>query len=68
MAQYSELDAEQISQLLSEYSVGELSAFKILSGGSENTNYWISTSSGQFVLTVCEQKTFSEKVLKKVES
>ena len=60
MAQYSELDAEQISQLLSEYSVGELSAFKISSGGSENTNYWISTSSGQFVLTVCEQKTFSE--------
>ena len=60
MAQYSVLSAEQISQLLSEYSVGELSDFKVLSGGSANTNYWLSTSEGQFVLTVCDLKTVAE--------
>ena len=35
---------------------------KILSGGSENTNYLIKTNKSSFVLTICEQKSLVETI------
>ncbi len=56
MSALTELNHQQISNVLQPYGLA-LDTFKLLSGGSENTNYCVSTSSGDFVLTICEQKS-----------
>ncbi|MFT5261161.1 MAG: homoserine kinase type II, partial [Gammaproteobacteria bacterium] len=60
MAHYSQLSTDQVTEILDQYAVGDLSNFKVLSGGSENTNYLVTTTNAKFVLTICEQKTFPE--------
>ncbi len=60
MAEYTKLDKKQIESILAQYSLGSLLFTSLLSGGSENTNHRINTSKGDFVLTICEQKTLVE--------
>jgi len=61
MAHYTKLNQETLAELLQqEYGIEGMSDFKVLSGGSQNTNYWVKTSNRAFVLTVCEQKTLEE--------
>ena len=57
MSQYSILDLADISEVCRQYSIRIVKSFSVLSGGSENTNYLITTEKGKFVLTICEQKT-----------
>lgn len=57
---YTILDINSINAFTASYDIGEILFFKVLSGGSENTNYLISTSEEQYVLTICEQKSLSE--------
>lgn len=57
MSQYSVLNLQNIEQICSQYDIQNIKSFSVLSGGSENTNYLITTENGQFVLTICEQKT-----------
>lgn len=60
MAEYTKLDSRQTRLILAQYPLGSLLSAKILNGGSENTNYKLHTSEGDFVLTLCEQKTLPE--------
>jgi homoserine kinase type II len=60
MAEYTKLDEQQTKLILQQYSLGELLSVKLLNGGSENTNYRLKTAAGDFVLTLCEQKTLLE--------
>ena len=55
-----QLDKAQLQQLFAAYDTAPVSAFKLLSGGSENTNFWVKTSTGQYVLTICEQKSSAQ--------
>ena len=55
--QYTVLDDLAVNQIMAQYGIKEVSSFKILSGGSENTNYLIRSNSEKFVLTICEQKS-----------
>lgn len=57
MSQYSVLNPTDIIKICSQYGIQKVNSFSILSGGSENTNYLLKTGKGQFVLTICEQKT-----------
>jgi homoserine kinase type II len=57
MSPYSVLDISNILDICKQYTIPEVVSHIILSGGSENTNYLISTENGKFVLTICEQKT-----------
>lgn len=57
MSQYSVLNLPDLIAICKEYDIQKVKSFSVLSGGSENTNYLISTERGQFVLTICEQKT-----------
>ncbi len=57
MSQYSVLNGKEISEICNRYGTKTVKSFSILSGGSENTNYLITTQDKQFVLTICEQKT-----------
>ena len=60
MSVYTEVSREQLVAFLSDYSVGELVSFDGISDGIENTNYFVSTDQGQFVLTLFEQHDFDE--------
>ncbi|OJJ20840.1 hypothetical protein BKI52_09670 [marine bacterium AO1-C] len=56
MAQYTILQKTAIQAILSRYGIATVTDWKLLEGGSANTNYWISTPEAQLVLTICEAK------------
>lgn len=57
MAQYTTLTKKEVETILIPYGVKQITSFKILSGGSENTNYQVQTNSEKLVVTICELKT-----------
>jgi len=60
MAQYTVLNDTEVKTILEVYSTEKVTSHKVLSGGSENTNYLVNTKNGSFVLTICEQKSIQE--------
>ena len=60
MAVFTALDREDIAYLLASYRVGELVSYRGIPAGIENTNYFVTTSGGEFVLTVFERLTFRQ--------
>ena len=58
MAQYTTLNLQEVETIFNSFDISTVNNFKILSGGSENTNYIVDTASGDYVLTICEQKSF----------
>jgi homoserine kinase type II len=55
MAVFTALTRDEIVALLAAYSVGHLVDFEGIPAGIENTNYFLSTTAGRFVLTVFER-------------
>ncbi len=55
MAVFTALTRDDIVALLGAYSVGQLADFEGIPSGIENTNYFVTTSAGRFVLTVFER-------------
>ncbi len=59
MAVYTHLDSAELKAFLADYALGELESFQGIEGGIENTNYFVTTGSGdrqrQFVLTLFEE-------------
>ncbi|MDC9719168.1 MAG: homoserine kinase [Gammaproteobacteria bacterium] len=65
MAVYTHLNSNQISAYIAPFNLGDLVDFKGISGGIENTNYFVTTQiKGQpqqdFVLTLFEDLTYDE--------
>ncbi len=60
MAVFTEVNAEQAQALLGELDLGELRELRGIEGGIENTNYFATTSEGEFVLTLFERLTFEQ--------
>lgn len=60
--QYTTLNIEQIKMLAQQYSLDEIIAYRILSGGSVNTNYFICSATTSYVLTICEQKSIEKTI------
>ncbi len=60
MTPHTILDKEDIHSIISKYGLGQVNSFKVLSGGSENTNYLLRLKEDRYVLTICEQKTIEE--------
>lgn len=60
MAVYTPIDTAQLQEFLEKYDLGELQKFKGISAGIENTNYFVDTSKGRFVLTIFEQHSAQE--------
>ena len=54
MSVYTTIDSRQLSQLLREYPVGELISHQGIVEGMENTNYFVHTHGGDYVLTLFE--------------
>ena len=60
MAVFTEVSAAQAQELLSTLNLGELRVLRGIEGGIENTNYFATTSEGEFVLTLFERLTFEQ--------
>lgn len=54
MAVYTKVDEQTLEEFLSTYPVGKLVDFSGITDGIENTNYFVTTDDGQFVLTLFE--------------
>src|SRR3974390_3404373 len=55
MAVFTALTRDEIAALLSAYQAGDLLDFEGIPAGIENTNYFVSTDRGRYVLTVFER-------------
>jgi homoserine kinase type II len=60
MAVYTQLNQNEIEEILSNYNLGKLESFKGIAEGIENTNYFLSVNKKKFILTVYEKRVKSE--------
>ncbi len=56
MAVYTQVPAEALERFLERYDVGTLVSAKGIAGGVENSNYFVETSRGRFILTLYERR------------
>ncbi|MFQ5470312.1 MAG: homoserine kinase [Gammaproteobacteria bacterium] len=54
MSVYTKIEQDQLIDFLGEYAHGTLVSFEGISDGIENTNYFVTTSEEQYVLTLFE--------------
>lgn len=60
MSVYTSIEQDELVEFLQRYDSGELESFQGISAGIENTNYFVNTDRGQYVLTIFEQLGFDE--------
>jgi homoserine kinase type II len=56
MAVYTKLSENNLKDFFSKYNLGKLLNYKGIKEGIENTNYFIHTEKGKFILTVYEKR------------
>ena len=57
MAVYTKLSKSELVGFFSKYNLGKLLNYKGIKEGIENTNYFIQTEKGKFILTLYEKRT-----------
>lgn len=60
MSVYTPVNARELQTFLLQYPVGTLVGFTGITAGVENTNYFVTTTGGEFVLTLFEHHTPDE--------
>ncbi len=55
MAVFTEVGFDEAGALMARLGLGQLQALKGIEGGIENTNYFVSTDQGEYVLTLFER-------------
>jgi homoserine kinase type II len=60
MAVYTEVSFDEAAALLNALNLGQLQNIKGAAGGIENTNYFVDTDQGEYVLTLFERLTFEQ--------
>lgn len=55
MSVFTPLSDQDVRDFMRQFDLGELLGFEGISGGSENTNYFVDCSSGRYVLTLVER-------------
>src|SRR5687768_1499370 len=56
MAVYTDVGAEDLSQFLAGYELGELLSYKGIAEGVENSNFLMHTGTGHYILTLYEKR------------
>ena len=56
MAVYTKLSEEQLKDFFNKYNLGKLINYRGIKEGIENTNYFIQTEKGSFILTLYEKR------------
>ena len=60
MAVFTEVSFDEAAALLSALNLGQLQSIKGAAGGIENTNYFVDTERGEYVLTLFERLSFEQ--------
>ena len=60
MAVYTEVSDDLLQTFVHSYGLGELLSYKGIAEGVENTNYFVQTEKGPFILTLYEKRVRSE--------
>ena len=60
MSVYTIVSESEIQRFLEHYTIGELVSYEGVGEGIENTNYFVDTSNGKYVLTLFEQMSTQE--------
>ncbi len=60
MSVYTHVTQEALSEFLERYDLGGVTTFSGISAGMENTNYALSTTQGEFILTIYEHYNHEE--------
>ncbi len=60
MAVYTEVTDEDLTAFLDQYDLGEVTAFKGIAEGVENSNYILHTTTGSYILTLYEKRVHPE--------
>ena len=60
MAVYTEVSFDEANKLMQGLDLGQLQSMQGCSGGIENTNYFVATERGEFVLTLFERLNFAQ--------
>lgn len=60
MAVFTEVSFDEAAAFLNALNLGPLRSLKGAAGGIENTNYFMDTTEGQYVLTLFERLTFEQ--------
>ncbi len=60
MSVYTIVEHHQLDDFLRHYNLGTLVSYQGIDAGIENTNYFITTTTGDFVLTLFEHHCFEE--------
>lgn len=56
MAVYTEVPAQALDDFLTQYDIGRAVSLKGIQGGIENSNYFLETEQGRFILTLYEKR------------
>jgi len=57
MAVYTHVSDDQITNFLADYRLGTVTDFKEIAEGIENSNFYLVTSMGKYILTLFEKRT-----------
>src|SRR5829696_811775 len=60
MAVFTEVPESEAGELARTLALGELRELRGIQGGIENTNYFLTTDRGEYVLTVFERLSFEQ--------
>src|ERR1700675_4632081 len=60
MAVFTPVSLEDLSHWLTQFPLGKALAIDGISSGIENSNFFITTEAGEYVLTVFEKLTFEQ--------
>jgi len=60
MSVYTTIEKDELETFLLRYNVGELVSYQGISAGIENTNYFVTTTEDEFVLTIFESHDADE--------
>jgi homoserine kinase type II len=60
MAVYTEVSFEDLERLLAQYDIGQPLSFKGIAEGIENSNFYLQTDRGAFILTLYEKRVAAD--------
>jgi homoserine kinase type II len=60
MAVYTEVPDDALEAFVDSYGLGEVTSFKGIAEGVENSNFYLATAEGQFILTLYEKRVAAE--------
>jgi len=56
MAVYTDVDDTELKSFVANYGLGDLVSYKGIAEGVENTNYFVATTTGRYILTLYEER------------